>query len=302
MTADQIAARTGARQHGLLTLGQARAAGLTDRQVRSRIAAGRLTPVRPRVYRFAGVRPSWEAEVLAAVLSAGRRAVASHATAAALLGLGRVESCGRIEVTVLRPDNPRGLGGVLVHRSVRLDPADACGVRGVPCTSAARTVIDLAARLDPDPLRALVDDVLYDELARRNELHRRAVTLARGRGGVEVVVGLTRPGAEEAFRSWLEREAARVMTEAGVPSPRWNQPVADRHGKVGAVDAQWPEARLVVELDGLRFHRTEQQRRADRARDRRLGLAGYLVLRFTWSDVRTRPAMMVAQVREGLAR
>jgi len=147
-----------------------------------------------------------------------------------------------------------------------------------------------------------LDDVLFDELAARAELHRRALALLRGRGGVEVVVDLTRPGAGEAFRSWLEREAARILGEAGVPPPRWNQPIADRHGRVGEVDAQWPEARLVVELDGLRFHRTEQQRRADRARDRRLGLAGYLVLRFTWSDVRTRPAMVVAQVREGLAR
>lgn len=302
MTADQIAARTGARQHGLLTLGQARAAGLSYRQVRSRVAAGRLTPVRPRVFRFAGTRPSWEAEVLAAVLSADCRAVASHATAAALLGLQRVESCGRLEVTVQRPDQPRGLGGVLVHRTASLDPADVRSVRGVPCTSAARTVVDLAARLDLDPLRSLVDDVLFDELATRDEVHRRAVALARGRGGIEVVADVTRPGAEEAFRSWLEREAARVLAEAGVPPPRWNLPVEDHHGKIGVVDAQWPEARLVVELDGLRFHRTEQQRRADRARDRRLGLAGYLVLRFTWSDVRARPAMVAAQVREGLAR
>jgi len=165
-----------------------------------------------------------------------------------------------------------------------------------------RTVVDLAARLDPDPLRALVDDVVFDGLAAPDDLHRRAVALARGRGRVDVVADVTRPGAHEAFRSWLEREAARVLAEARLPPPRWHLPVADRHGEVGVVDAQWPEARLVVELDGLRFHRTEQQRRADRARDRRLGLAGYLVLRFSWSDVRTRPAVMVAQVREALAR
>lgn len=184
MTADQLAARTGARQHGLLTLGQARTAGLTDRQIRTRVTTGRLTPVRPRVYRFAGTRPSWEAEVLAAVLGAGCRAVASHATAAALLGLARVESCGRLEVTVQRPDQPRALGGVLVHRTTTLDPADLLSVRGVPCTSASRTVVDLAALLEPDQLRALVDDVLFDELAVRKQLHRRAVALARGRGGV----------------------------------------------------------------------------------------------------------------------
>lgn len=272
MTADRLAALTGARQLGLLTLGQARAAGLNDRQVRSRIVAGRLTgpahglPLRGDPSDLGG---------------GGARCGARH-------GLPR----GGV---------PRH-GGVLVHRTAVLDSADLRTVRGVPCTSAARTVIDLAARLDADPLRQLVDDVVFDELAGRAALHRRAEALARGRGGVDVVLGLTRPGAEEAFRSWLEREAARVLAEAAVPAPRWNLPVADRHGTIGVVDAEWPEARLILELDGLQFHRTGQQRRADRARDRRLGLASHLVLRFTWSDGRSHPATLLAQVREGLAR
>jgi very-short-patch-repair endonuclease len=297
--ADQRAGRIAARQHGLVALRQAREAGLTDRQVRARVASGRWQPVRARVYRLNGHRPSWTAAVHAAVLAAGPDAVASHRSAALLHGLRQAPAPDLHEVTVPAPRHPR-LGDVAVHRTLALPDRDRCRVRGVPCTTGARTLVDLAALLDRDALTALVDEAVFDQVVARGVLHGRALAMAGGRGGVDLLVRLTAPGAAPVFRSWLEREGDRVLRAGRLPAPRWNVSVEDRRGVIGIVDASWRAERVVLELDGLRFHASDEQWRKDRGRDRRLALAGWRVLRYTWLDVRQRPAALVAEVAEAL--
>lgn len=112
---------------------------------------------------------------------------------------------------------------------------------------------------------------------------------------------LTAPDAALQFRSWLEREAARVFQRGGLPRCAWNARLEAPGGRLlGVVDCLWVDAALVVELDGLRFHATDKQRRGDQARQNGITLAQHRVLRFTWRDVVEEPARVVAEIRQAL--
>ena len=85
-----------------------------------------------------------------------------------------------------------------------------------------------------------------------------------------------------------------------VPEGDWNRQVKDAHGRVREVDLCYPQARLIVEFDGLRFHMRRHVARKDRATDRRLQLAGWTVLRFTWEDVVFRPEAVANEIKQAL--
>lgn len=269
------------KRHGLFTIAHARACGVDDRMRRRMEAAGAIERVHPRVFRFTGSGWTWEARQVAAVLACGSGATASHAGAARLLGLP-VPS-GRPEVTVATRGYPR-LDGVRVHRTRALDPGDVTRAHGVACTTGSRTLIDLAGRLTPERRIALVDEAICAGAASRANLHARAVALAPGRRGVATLADVTRPGAEGAFWSRLERRFGAGIRAAGLPSPEYNSPIRIR-GRLRYVDALWRRWLVVVELHGLRFHDAPAQRRADSERQNELTLAGYRCLVFTWQDV-----------------
>lgn len=81
-----------------------------------------------------------------------------------------------------------------------------------------------------------------------------------------------------------------MLAQGRLPASQWNVPVEDGDGRVGLVEALWPVERVVLELDGLRFHSSDEQRRRDRAR-------GYRVR----SDVRQQPGLLTTQIRRALA-
>ncbi|MBW3602394.1 MAG: DUF559 domain-containing protein [Actinobacteria bacterium] len=286
-------------QHGLFTGTQARGLGVTRRMAERRVAGGEWCNVERGVYRIAGAPPRREAEVLAAILATNVRSVASHATAAHLLGLHRVGPVVSIELCALGTTLPLRRG-VRVHRTRRLEPCDTCVVEGVPVTSGARTLVDLAARLDAATLTALVDDAICAGRTSGSWLYRRAVALRGGRRGVGRLIRLTAEGAEGTFRSWLERRAAWVLRSGGIRRPRWNVPVYDRRGMIGLVDALFPPERVVVEFEGMRFHTTPEQRERDAARFNRLVMGGYTALRYGWSDVVEQPGRLITEVRHAL--
>ena len=155
---DPEAAEIAGQQYGLIHRDQALRVGMTRRAIDGRTASGRWRIVRPSVYVIAGAAPSWEQDVLAAVLAAGDTAAASHATAARLWALPcpPIES---FEVTTIRERQVR-LPGVTAHRSGVIPEADRTTLRGIPITSGARTAVDLSSRLDVDALRNLVDEGL----------------------------------------------------------------------------------------------------------------------------------------------
>ena len=228
---------------------------------------------------------------MAAVLACGPDAVLSHRDAAALWGL-RPSARAAIDVTV-HGKRRDGQHGITIHRTRSL-PEDERTVReGIPVTTVGRTLLDLAEVVDSRQLERaceaaerlrLFDLQEIEKLVRRH--HGR-----RGLAAVRKVLGdIDEPPAT---RSELERRFLDLCGEAGLPPPRVNTQVAGFE-----VDVAWPEARLVVELDGHEFHRTRAAFERDRARDAAaLQVAGHHVLRVTDRRLRREPAAVIDDVR-----
>ena len=185
------------------------------------IASGRLIRLHPSVYAVghAALRP--DAHRLAAVLAAGPGAVLSHTSAAAAWGL-LTDHRPRIDVTIPRARG-RALPGLSVHRN-RLHPADRAVIGGVPVTSVARTLLDVAATRPPRILeRALerAEELRRFDLAEVDaclERHRGR----RGAGRLRAAIADARPADPRTLRSWLERAVLALIDEHGLPRPAVN--------------------------------------------------------------------------------
>ncbi|MGH9113761.1 MAG: hypothetical protein ACRDZN_15895 [Acidimicrobiales bacterium] len=289
---------------GLLTFTQLDALGVSRQRRRTLVSNGVLTPVSARVVRHAAVAPSWEQTVLAAVLAAGTGAVASHMSAAALWRFDGIAR-GAVEVTVLRGRQPRAVPGT-VHRTLDFGPADVEPGR-VPRTTPARTICDIAARLAPARLEAVLDHAEMRNQIWRPQLRWRLDGLRRqGRPGIPALVGLLdRTEGRPLGDSWLEQEAIRLVTHSGLPWPRVQVKLRKRAGSprkvIARVDLFWDDVRLVAELAGQGTHATRRDRQAGAERAARLGLERWRVVEFTYEDVVERPHYVVQTLRSYLA-
>jgi hypothetical protein len=168
--------------------------------------------------------------------------------------------------------------------STTLEPPDITKVDGIPCTSVARTLLDLA---DVIPRRGVERAVDQAEVLRLFDLGAVREVLARSNGrrgaGIlrAVLAGYDGPTLTDRE---LEERFLAICRAAGVPNPEVNSWFQLEDGPVKA-DFLWRSERLVVETDGWASHGTRQAFENDRRRDRRLRLAGYEVVRFTWRDV-----------------
>lgn len=236
------------------------------------------------------------ARVAAAVASV--RGVASRTSAALLWGIELVRAPVEPEVTVGRNrSRVSAPPGVRVHRA-DVAAQDVVVVRGVPSTSAVRTVLDLARVLPLPEAVAAADSALRLRLCTFAELVTAVAALlpARGRPACRAVL----ERVDLVSGSVLE-SLCRVVLEDGGLRPFETQHVVRVGGRtVGRVDFAWPEQRLVVEVDGFAFHADRARYRADRRRTNALVLAGWRVLRFSWEDVVSRPDVVVTQVRAAL--
>ena len=211
---------------------------------------------------------------MAAVLASGDGALLSHRSAATLWNLRTGGT--KIEVTA-ESSGRRGPAGLVLRETRHLHPSDRWEIDGIPITSLARTLVDLAAVVDRRRLERA-----FEEADRIGKLDLKkleaALDRARGKRGVKT---LRRLIAEQrtAFdtRSDLERDLIAYLREHGLPLPQCNVLVEGY-----LVDAYWPDRRLVVELDGYAFHdRTHRSFDGDRERTVDLQLGGYTVVRLT---------------------
>jgi hypothetical protein len=252
---------------------------------------GRLHRVHVGVYAVGHRKLSAHGHRMAAVLACGPGAVFSHRAGAALWGL-RASARPRIDVTVGR--GGRGGPGIDVHRVRALHPDDRTVHDGIPVTTVARTLLDLA-----EVLRANEVERAFDEAERLRLLDMRALAAvcerATGRHGLRVLRPLladARPSVAET-RSPLERVFLSFCRDHGLPLPAVNVLAAGF-----TVDALWPKQRLVVELDSYEFHgRSRGAFERDRARDAALQLAGYRVVRITWRRLTREPEAVAATIR-----
>jgi very-short-patch-repair endonuclease len=199
-------------------------------------------------------------------LSYGPHAVLSHGSAAALWDI-RDERERCIHVTTL-PQTDRRQAGIIPHRRSTLGAPDVTRHRGIPVTTPVRTLVDLAVRLPPAALAAAVNEAdkldLVDPEQLRADLQKR-----KGQQGVRPLRALLDRSTFVLTDSELERLFLRIARRTGLGLP-------ETQARVNGfkVDFYWPELGLVVETDGLRYHRTPSHQARDRVRDQAHTAAG----------------------------
>lgn len=290
-------------QRGAFTRAQAVDVGLTDRQLRRRVQSGVLDQLGPNSFRFTG-RPLTLADELShLLLDVGEPAHASGPTAAALHGFDGYALRRPFHIVVPRARNSRRVG-VRVHTSGVLPLIDRTTVDGIPATSPARTVIDLAREAHPSQLSAALESAIRDGGASEQALHRRIVALrSQGRYGIPTLLDVI-DGSEVARggASWLEREYLRLLAAAGLPMPRTQQVLTRAGDRSVRVDCFFDATNVVVELLGYRFHRTPAQMRRDTERANALLSDGFLPYQFTYQQVVEEQRYVVDVTKSALQR
>jgi very-short-patch-repair endonuclease len=286
-TVDRQIAEVAGDQHGVISHAQLLSLGLREWQIRYRLQVGRLHRIERDVYAVGHEHISTEGRWMAAVLSCGEEALLSHRSAGALWGIAPYTGSW-IDVTA--PTRRRSRGRLKLHRG-RLDPRDKAIEDGIPVTSIARTVLDLAAIVDLRRVERALERAEKLELFNLRELDE-ICARARGHRGLKNLnraLSLYLP--EDRTRSELERDLLELCREHDLPPPRVNQVVAGYE-----VDAWWPDAHLIVELDGWQHHRDRRAFERDRARDAELTLAGHAVVRITWRRLHDHPEQVAALI------
>jgi very-short-patch-repair endonuclease len=200
-------------------------------------------------------------------------------------------------IDVAVPHRSRSSG--LICRHISQLPADEVTIEeGIPVTSVPRTIFDLAATEDADTIQNLL---------RESEFHQHTDRLSlpdllerypgrRGARRVRLALGRLKEEPHGRQRSKLEDRFSPFLRRHRLPLPRYNDWIALGEKRV-CVDCHWPKACQIVELDGWEGHRTRTAFREDRARDRRLRVAGYAVTRLTWNQLDDEPAAIAADLR-----
>jgi very-short-patch-repair endonuclease len=284
---DGIVVSIANRQHGVVARRQLRAADVSARWIARRLGKGSLIRAYPGVYRVGHEAPSMEARYMAAVLACGDGAVLAGRAAARLLGLIRAQPAP--DPTVLAR-TARKIQGIEIHRARTPDSRDITTWKGIPVTTPARTLVDLAESFSAGEVARAVHQagVLHDTTPEEIDAVLARRPNAKGAAGLREVVH----GDQGKTLSKLEREFIRLLKAAGLPLPVTNRPA----GGV-LVDCRWPKHKLTVELDGYRYHRSRHAWELDRKRERQAHARGDQFRRYTWGDVVERPGPTLAELR-----
>ena len=278
-----------AAQGGIITRRQALDLGYTRGRIDHRVATGRWGLVARSAYRL--LPATSELDVLRGAQTAMPAAIVSHGSAARILGLDRVPK-GPPTLSVT-DDHAHCFKGAVVRRSAAGFPASHRTRReGVVLTSAARTVVDLAGHVPEAPWDGIAQAAVVGQLCTVDDIRQVATRVCgRGRPGSTAVRRFLTD--EAASLSALERKVADLLAPlrpvAQYPAP-WNQRLR--------LDFAFPAARVAVEADSRRWHRTTERFEADRRRDREALVAGWVIVRVTWFDVTERPGEILRQVVE----
>jgi very-short-patch-repair endonuclease len=265
--------------------------GVDRNGITRRLRDGRLTRLFRGVYRVGPVETTWMWEA-AALLACGPYAVLSHEATAALRRI-RPRVPGPIDVTITT-GHRAGQAGIRIHHAP-LAPDDIERVHGLRVTSAARTLLDLAATIEARELERAVNEAQVLGCSTATEI-RSYLARRSSHRGAKLLRAVLRDDAYVS-RSELERAMRDLIERIGLPAPRSNVHVLGYE-----VDFLWPEHGLIVETDGYGPHGTTRRAfERDRQRDARLTAAGYRVLRFTWWQLTNEPEVVAARLAEALS-
>ena len=299
MDATRAVALLAERQFGVISRPQAIRCGLTSSAIGRRVETGDWERLHQGVYRLGGSLRGIDQGIQAACLAAGRPVLASHTSAAHLLHLPLEDPEVEVSIAVGRGI---ALKGVRVHRTRSLPRTDTLVVRGIPTTSVARTLIDLASVLPREKLDDLLDHVLANRLIPIGYLRKRLRALGSGRDGAASLTALLRqrPTGRRPRQSDAERELLQALRAADVLLPSTQVPIRLQSGAVAYPDLCYPEQRLIVEVDSYLHHSSLAKWEEDHLRNQSLVALRWRILPVTASEIRRNPAATAEKVRSAL--
>jgi hypothetical protein len=291
-TPERKLARVASRQHGNVTVEQLRACGFTDRQVWTRAAAGSLVRVHTGVFAVGHRPPTRPSRWHAGVLAFGPDTALGYRASGASWEIVR----GAVPTEVIVPPGASGRSrdGIVVHRAP-LRPADVVVRDRIPTTTLMRTVLDLAAVQDDRTFASSFEQAQVQHHLSPDLVAVEVVCRRRYRGNGRLGRLLADAVDPARVRSVFELRFLRMCERQAIPRPLVNERVGPWE-----LDFLWPDRAVVVETDGLRFHRTATTRRKDAEKDAWLQARDFVVVRLTWADVVEAPEVTGAAVRAAL--
>jgi very-short-patch-repair endonuclease len=292
---EERVAAVASRQHGVVTRAQLREAGLTRRVVERRLEEGTLRVLHRGVYRV-GPLVAPRSREMAAVLACGAGARASHRSAGWLWDLSpRPGHAWPVEVKV-RAGRVVRRPGIRAYRTRGLEAEEVATVDGIPVTSPAQTLIDLAPVLEPRDLERAVARAERSRLVTLHDLGGLVAAEGRRPGVSALAAVLALEGGPAFTRSELEDRFKYAVRRFGLPAPAFNVRVGGHE-----LDCYWTSVRLAVELDGAAYHGSWTSQTQDRRRDTDLAAHGVVVLRITWRQLVRETERTMVRVAQALA-
>ncbi|CAN5649816.1 type IV toxin-antitoxin system AbiEi family antitoxin domain-containing protein [soil metagenome] len=292
--------RFAAEQHGVFSRDEARALGCSDGILHRLADKNEIERVLPRVYRFSSAPPTWSQRAKAGTLYAGENSWLSHRSSAYHLDM--IDRCpGVIEITTTAVFRSRL--GLRIRRVGDMPRSDTRTIKSIPVTNPHRTIVDFSTVLEHEALERVLDDCLF----------RRIVELGRIQARLDKLGGRGRPstrGLRELLEvrgnqlamplTVLENKFLEVLRKGGIDEPENQVSVESDAHKTWRLDFAYPHHKVLIEVDGRRFHAARRRQKNDMRRDNVMNVRGWTVLRFTWEDVVTEPEYVLGLVRLAL--
>jgi Protein of unknown function (DUF559) len=272
-------------RYGLVTTADLYASGVSRSAICRRVQSGALCRRYPGVYSYGGGELSREAQWMAAVLACGEGSLLSHLSAAALYDASRWPLG---EPHVIVPRRHRPVAGIVSYHCLGLDARDVTSRAGIPVTTVARMLVDLADIRTPHQLAYVINEAAFRRLFSLSATRRAMKNGRHGLGVLRRAIDLYHQGSA-GTKSRYE-DAFLLLTQlGGLP-----EPIVNTEHLGYEIDFRWAERRLVVEVDGN--HSRPKDARGDAARDRVLAAAGYTILRFPGEQVERRPEQVLSRL------
>lgn len=275
-------------QHGVISRDQLLEVGYTREAIDHRIRTGRLHPLHRGIYAVGRATVTDHGRWMAAVLACPG-SVISHSSAAALWRMGS-EKRDLVQLS-LPSSSRRRRPGLEIHQRPSLEGRNLTREYGIPCTTPVQTLIDMSLRLDRPGIERMINEADKYNLTNPSQL-REALDARTGEPGAAKLRFILDRRTFRLTKEELERRFLPLARKAGLPVPLTGQFVNEFE-----VDFCWPDLGLVVETDGLRYHRTPAEQARDRLRDQTHTAAGLTPLRFTHEQVRYEPEHVLAVLR-----
>lgn len=286
MTREQRIAALAASQHGVVTRAQLLALGISTAAIGRRLKSGQLRALHAGVYLVGPIAPD-QAHEMAAVLAGGPEAGLSHTSALRAWRLLPIDAPRPAHVSV--PGNRgRSGSGIVFHRVLPLANDECTVLDGIPITTPARTLVDVAGMLGSRELELALATAEREGLVGNEEMARLPERY-RWRRGIAMLRALIGQQTGPQFsESEAERECRALLRRAGLPQPHTNVSVGPYR-----LDFFWPEEGVAIEVDGRAYHSSSSRFEGDRRKDNWLRVRGIEVVRLTWRQI-TRDATATA--------